>query len=92
MNTTSAIRLANIANQVRTEVESIVRITDERDSRRAIQRVTNPDIDPGGASAGFNPLQSYDDQIEDRKISIAWCLTEIEKEMAKVREDFPAEV
>ena len=91
MNTTSAIRLANIANQVRMEVESIVRITDERDSRRAIQRVTNPDIDPASAPAGSDPLQSYDDQIEDRKISITWCLAEIEKEMIKVREDFPAE-
>ena len=92
MNTTSAIRLANIANQVRMEVESIVRITDERDSRRAIQRVTNSDIDPGSGPASFDPLQSYDDQIEDRKISITWCLAEIEKEMARVREDFPAEV
>lgn len=89
MNTTSAIRLANIANQVRMEVESIVRITDERDSRLAIQRATNPDVVYGSAVA--TPLQSYEDQIEDRRISIAWCLTEIEKEMAKVREDFPAE-
>lgn len=89
MNTTSAIRLANIANQVRMEVESIVRIGDERDSRLAIQRVTNPDVVSGSAIPA--PLQSYEDQIEDRKVSITWCLAEIEKELGRLREDFPAE-
>ena len=89
MNTTSAIRLANIANQVRTEVESIVRITDEKESRLAIQRAANPDVVTEFAE--YVNVQTYDDQISDRRISIAWCLTEIEKELVRVREDFPAD-
>lgn len=90
MNTTSAIRLANIANQVRMELDSIVRLTDERDSRAAIQREINPDAQILGALAE-PPTQVYDDSIQDRRIAITWCLAEIEKEVARLREDFPGE-